>query len=505
MVHLGVGNFHRAHQCVFSEDALVAADAAGAEMWGYVGVGLMPSDVKMRDALRCQDGLYTLWERGVSSQHVRIIGCHSDITLAFEDPESVASVLSAPSTKLVTMTVTEKGYYIDLTSGDLLFEAWPVQSDISHLKAHAIGSLSPKTHLKTAHGYIVCASSRRMRSGHSGFTVLSCDNIQENGAKFQKAVLQMADAVDPAVKEWMEQNVTFPNSMVDRITPMTTDEMRCQLAKDFNIQDRWPVVCEHFLLWVVEDKFPYGRPSWERSESGKFILTDNVVPYELMKLRLLNAVHQALSYPASLLGYIFVHESMADERVSGFVRQYMRVAAKTCPDVQGLSKAEWIDTVIGRFMDPSIKDTIFRLTEDATNRLGVALAPCLHADAVHGKRPLNREDTELITLPLTCWMRCLLAESVGPFPAKNALNHDDKKGGLTVPAANLWNAVKNGQPATEVACVFLKLAFGEQVSRPEVGSVLTCQLRILQDEGVEALLGSVRKSRANTSCFSCFR
>merc|ERR1712048_272875 len=246
----------------------------------------------------------------------------------------------------------------------------------------------------------------------------------------------------------------FPNSMVDRITPATTQELKDQIATEKKIQDLCPVCCEDFLLWVVEDKFPYGRPPWEQANPKDCILTDNVVPYELLKLRLLNAVHQALSYPASLLGHSFVHDSMADSRVSEFLEQYMNAAAKTCKDVQGLSKPVWIKTVIDRFSNPAIKDTILRLTEDATNRIGVALAPCLHDDAMLGKS-LSTADLEAIMLPVTCWVRCLLGDSVGEFPEAAILNNDDNMEKVKAPATKLWDAVKRGDNAHGFAVEFL--------------------------------------------------
>jgi len=499
---IGVGNFHRAHQCVFLDDAMAQP---GGEAWGYTGLGLMPFDSKLRDAMVAQDTMYTLWEKGVTSSHVRVMGCHQKFILAPEDPEAAVAALASPITKVATMTVTEKGYFINFITGDLLIDAGPVKEDLATLKSVGSGKLGWGKCLKTAAGYLVCASARRMASGGPGFTVLSCDNVQENGEKAEKAVLQMAKAVDPAVAEWMHKNVTFPNSMVDRITPATTEEFKAQLASEKKIQDNWPVVCEDFLLWVVEDKFPYGRPAWEKSTSGKCILTKDVVPYELLKLRLLNAVHQALSYPASLLGHKLVHDSMADKRVAKFLEQYMGAAAKTCKDVQGLDKKEWIKTVIGRFSNPAIKDTILRLTEDATNRIGVALAPCLHKDAMLG-RSLSKRDLEAIVLPVSCWVRCLLGDSVGPFPEAATLNKDDNMAKVKAPAEKLWAAVKNdAADSQEKALDFLRTAFTEQAARTETASILVDQVKTLQSGGVEAAMASVGASGGGEiSCFSCF-
>jgi len=256
-------------------------------------------------------------------------------------------------------------------------------------------------------------------------------------------------------------------------------------------------------LWVVEDKFPFGRPPWEKANKEKCILTDNVVPYELLKLRLLNAVHQALSYPASLLGHCYVHDSMNDARVSKFLEQYMTAAAKTCKDVQGLSKTGWIKTVIERFSNPNIKDTILRLTEDATNRIGVALAPCLHPDAVNGKS-LSNADLEAIMLPVSCWVKCLLGSSVdSDFPAAAKLNKDDNEAKVKPSAEKLWSAVsRKDSAASLMAHVFLQTAFTAQAARPETASILVKQVEVLQSGNVEKALSMISVGSGDTTCCS---
>jgi len=335
-----------------------------------------------------------------------------------------------------------------------------------------------------------------------GFAVLSCDNVQENGCKAKGAVLQMAEAVDEKVAAWIKENVTFPNSMVDRITPATTDEVRAELTAKHGIVDGWPVVSESFLLWVVEDKFPQGRPSWEKSKNGQCLFVEDVVPYELMKLRLLNAVHQALSYPASLLGHELVHDAMADTRVSEFLKTYMAAAGKTVPPVKGLAKNKWCQTVIERFSNPAIRDTIFRLNEDATNRIAVALAPCLAADAVGPNKSLSDADMFAVLLPVACWLRCLLkdeSDGAGAMPAAAKLNRDDKGEVVSGPAMAAWKAAKadDMEAAQDAAAKFLVAAFGAAPagpSRPEVAKALVEQLKLLQGPGgVVAALDGVRK------------
>jgi len=482
IVHIGVGNFHRAHQCVFVEDSL---ELPGQESWAYRGVGLMPSDVKMRDVLKEQDMMYALWQRGTDAEEVRVIGCHQEFYLATEDSEAILGLLSAAETKIVTLTVTEKGYFVNFATGKLDTASPAVASDIEALKAG-------KATLKTAAGFLVATAARR-RSGAGAFAILSCDNLQENGSKTRMAVLEMAGAVDKELAAWISENVTFPNSMVDRITPATTEEAKAELKSKYGLDDAWPVVCEKFLLWVVEDKFPRGRPAWDKSASGKCIFVEDVLPYELMKLRLLNGVHQALSYPAALLGHALVHEALADARISGFLKVYMAAAGRTVPPVEGLGKEEWCRSVLDRFGNPAVRDTIFRLNEDATNRMAVSLAPCLEEDAVSDGPPLSRMEVEALVLPVSCWVRQLVGADT-KLAEKSlkeeipALNRDDKSGAVRGPALAAWAAEGSAQ---EAAASFLETAFGAKAARPEVTKVLADQLQILKDKGVEALLHTV--------------
>jgi len=478
MVHMGVGNFHRAHQCVFLDDAL---SLPGQASWGYRGIGLMPGDAQMRDNLKEQDMLYTLWQKGVSSSEVRVIGCHSDFILAPNEPESAVQMLSDASTKIVTLTVTEKGYFVNFSTGKLDTDSPIVTSDIATLK-------EGKSGLKTAAGFLVAASASRKAKGTPGFVVLSCDNVQENGCKARAAVLAMAAEVDAALESWISANVQFPNSMVDRITPATTQEQKDELKEAYAIVDKCPVVCESFLLWVVEDKFPHGRPSWEKSPNGRCIFVDDVVPYELMKLRLLNAVHQALSYPAMLLGYELVHDAMADANISDFLKAYMAAAGTTVPPVKGLDKDEWNTTVIERFSNPAIRDTIYRLNEDATNRIAVALAPCLEEDAVPPGRPLAEVEASAVLLPVACWIRCLVGDSAGALPSAAKLNRDVKSDTVRGPAEAAWKAAGSSPEGVTEALKFLSAAFGEKVARKTVAESLERQLSVLKIWGIEAAL-----------------
>ena len=471
IVHIGVGNFHRAHQCAFVEDAL---ELPGHESWGYAGVGLMPGDVRMRDVLKEQDMMFTLWQRGTDTEQVRVIGCYREYYLATEDSEEIIVRLSSAQTKIVTLTITVKGYFVNFATGKLDTASPFVTSDLEALKAG-------KTNLKTAAGFLVAAAAHR-RSGAGAFAVLSCDNLAENGKKTRMAVLEMARAVDKGLATWISENVSFPNSMVDCVTPATTEEVKAELKSKYGLDDAWPVVSEQFLLWVVEDKFPMGRPAWDKSTSGQCLFVEDILPYELMKRRLLLGAHQALAYPAALLGYALVHEAVADARVSGFLRVYMAAAGRTVPPVQGLGKEDWCEAILERFRNPANPDTIVRLSEDATNRMAVYLAPCLEEDAIQDGPPLSRFDVEALVLPVSCWVVQLVrADSKIP-----ELNLDEKSGVVRDPALAAWAADEGS--AEEAAAAFLDAAFGAKAARSEVARVLADQLQILKDKGIEALL-----------------
>ncbi|HEX6506509.1 MAG TPA: mannitol dehydrogenase family protein, partial [Chloroflexota bacterium] len=317
VVHLGVGGFHRAHQAVYLDDLA----AIGSE-WGERGVGLLPQDRRMAEALVPQQGLYTVVARSAESDHARIIGTMLDYLFAPEQPETVLGALTDASTRLVTMTITEGGYNVNERTGRFDAANEAVQTDLQHPR-------SPTT----VWGYLAEALDRRRQAGIPPFTLLSCDNVQGNGHITQTALVSFARLRDDALAGWIEQHVAFPNSMVDRITPQTTDADRELVAREFGIADRWPVVTEPFRQWVVEDVFTDGRPDLE--EVGAQMVTD-VHPYETMKLRLLNASHSSMGYLGYVVGYRTIDAVMADPLFRSFIERQMRdEVASLLPPVPG--------------------------------------------------------------------------------------------------------------------------------------------------------------------------
>ncbi|HEY9263284.1 MAG TPA: mannitol dehydrogenase family protein [Mycobacterium sp.] len=351
IVHFGVGGFHRAHQAMYIDKLL---EGGLAQDWGICGVGVMPADRRMQTALDAQDGLYTLILKNADgSRDVRVIGSILEFRYAPDDPEAVIELLAAPTTRIVSMTITEGGYQIENATDLSVF------------------------------GLVTEALSRRRERGITSPTIVSCDNIEGNGDVARRAFTGYADKVHPGLSEWMTEHTKFPNSMVDRITPVTTAEVISKLADDFDVEDQWPVVAEPFTAWVLEDDFADGRPPLE--EVGVLMVAD-VTPYELMKLRLLNASHQGLCYFAYLAGYRLVHEAAGDPLLADFLLAYMdSEATPTLKPVPGIDLSDYKRTLIERFANPGVRDTIARLCADSSDRIPKWLLPVIRANLDTGE------------------------------------------------------------------------------------------------------------------------
>lgn len=362
IVHFGVGGFHRAHQAV-AVDALM--NAGLAHDWGIVGVGVLPADATMRDDLARQDHLYTLVERdGDGASRARVIGSVLDMLHVPDDPEAVLALLSDPQIRIVSLTVTEGGYNTDVTTGEFLLSTPAIAADL------APGTDAPRT----VFGLVVEALARRRAAGTPPFTVLSCDNIPENGKVAANAFLTFAEARDPVLAEWIREHVTFPSTMVDRITPALADQDLAYVEETFGIADARPVMCEPFFQWVIEDDFVSGRPPFERS--GAQMVAD-VEPYEFMKLRLLNVSYVGIAHIGFLRGYRLAYESAQDPLVAAFVRRYMDEATPSLPSVPGIDLDAYKDQLIHRFANEYLRDTLARLCMEASDRLPTWLVPAL--------------------------------------------------------------------------------------------------------------------------------
>ena len=352
IVHFGVGGFHRAHQAMYVDRLL---EKGLAHDWGICGVGVMPADRRMADVLAAQDGLYTLLQENPDgSCDARVIGSIVDYRYAPDDPESVIELLAAPSTRIVSLTITEGGYNIDSLDNEGV----------------------------SVFGLVSEALARRRERGIASPTIVSSDNIEGNGEVARQAFTTYSDRVHPGLAEWISAHTRFPNSMVDRITPVTTPEVIAALESEFGVEDQWPVAAEPFTSWVLEDDFSDGRPPLEDVD---VLLVDDVTPYELMKLRLLNASHQSLCYFAYLSGYRLVHDAAGDPLFAEFLREYMdSEATPTLKPVPGIDLPDYKRTLIERFANPGVRDTIARLCAGSSDRIPKWLLPVIRENLKTG-------------------------------------------------------------------------------------------------------------------------
>ena len=369
IVHFGVGGFHRAHQAMYLDRLMTEGRALD---WAICGVGVLPGDRRMRDALNAQDGLYTLVVKAPDGTlSPRVIGSIKEYLYAPDDPEAVVEKMAGEQVRIVSLTMTEGGYNLKAATGEFDRDNAVVMAD-----------LAPAAVPTTAFALIVEALARRRARGVPAFTIMSCDNIQGNGHAARRAFVTFATLRDPELGAWVDREVQFPNSMVDRITPVTTDDDRAEVSERFGVADAWPVVCEPFTQWVLEDTFTLGRPPFE--DAGVQVVSD-VEPYELMKLRLLNAGHQALCYFGYLAGYRLVHDAAQDPLFAGFLLAYMdREATPTLEPVPGIDLAEYQHQLIDRFSNAQVKDTIARLCAESSDRIPKWLLPVIRHNLASG-------------------------------------------------------------------------------------------------------------------------
>jgi fructuronate reductase/mannitol 2-dehydrogenase len=396
IVHLGLGNFHRAHMARYTHELMERRP--DALEWGIIGAGLLPADRQRCEDLAEQDGLYTLVERSDAEESVSAIGSLAGIVYAGESSAALLDAIDAEGIRIVSLTVSENGYCLDrstkrLDPGNLL-----VRQD-----------LAEPGRPRSAIGVIVEALRRRRDAERTPFTSLSCDNIEHNGKVLRDAVLSLAALRDPALAAWIEEGAAFPSGMVDRITPVTTPADIAALEARHGIRDRAPVFSETFSQWVIEDRFPSGRPPWE--EVGVEFVAD-VSPYEAMKLRLLNTSHLAVAGLGRLAGYAYVHDCLRDPDIRAYMAALMeRETGPTVPPIPGVDLGAYQRTLLERFGNPAIRDTVDRINTDAP--LNLLLDPI---------RDRVREGSglELLALALAAWLRRVRGEDEGGRPIQVA-------------------------------------------------------------------------------------
>ena len=448
VVHLGVGSFHRAHQAVYFDDLA----RLGSTRWGITGVGLRSP--RLQQALAPQDHLYTVLEQGADGARARVVGALRRYLHAPQQPAGVLAALARRRTALVTLTLTGDGYPVDPASGEVTGR--DLQHDLEH-----------PDDPQTAFGFLVAALAQRRRQGGPPLTVLSCDNRADAAAASRAAVLTLADRRGDGLVAWVEQHVSFPDAMVDRITPATDDEHRRVLADAFGVRDRWPVVTEPFSQWVVQDAFAGPRPPLD--QVGVQLVAD-VGPHQRAKTRLLNGSHCALGFLGVLAGYRDTGEAMADPLLRTYLAALMaEEVAPLLPPVPGLDLPGYQQTLLTRFANPVLVDPLTRLAGRASTKVPAYLLPSLREAADSG-RPY-----ELLALAVAAWLHALrqpgglgLADARGP--ELQALAAD---GGA------------DPRPVLGVADVF-----GDLGHRALVGRTLRRQLATLAEQGWRAAVSS---------------
>lgn len=459
IVHVGPGHFHRAHQARYLDDLLALGGSTG---WGICAAGTRPESRAFVAALAPQDFLYTLSEKAADgTQDSRVIGSIVDAVVTADDPEAVIERVASPETRILTLTITEGGYEIDQSTGAFQPDAPLVAADLVADRPNG-----------TVFGIVLQAMARRRERGLPGITVLSCDNVEDNGRVARESFLGFARLKDPQTAEWMERHLTFPSSMVDRVTPGTVEADRAHVRGELGYEDAWPVTCEPFRQWVVEDDFASGRPALE--EVGVEMVAD-VRPYEVMKLRLANGTHQALCYAGHLLGLEYVHEAIGDPEVDALLRHYATAEAiPTLTPIEGTDHADYARTVRERFGNPQIRDPLSRICADTSDRIPKFLLPVAHERLEAGG------EVRACAAVVALWARYAAGTDEQGDPIEVI---DPRRDAITAAA----------KAARRDPSAFLadRSLFGDLVDRPDFVEPFTSTLASLYEQGTRATLHSL--------------
>lgn len=456
IVHFGVGGFHRAHMAMVLDDLMTAG---AAEDWGIIGAGVLPHDVRMRDALAAQDHLYSLTlKHPDGTRERRVIGSIIDYRYGPDDPQALVDLLGDPRIRIVSLTVTEGGYNVNPVTGEFICEDPMIVADVAALSSGELPS--------TVFGYVIEALRRRRDAGVPPFTVQSCDNISENGHVAKKMFGAFARLVDPGLADWIDAHVAFPNAMVDRITPATTDEDRSDLRERSGVDDAWPVVAEPFFQWVLEDRFTSGRPPYQLAGVQ---VVDDVRPYEHMKLRLLNSGHQGLAYFGLLAGYTYAHEAMKNPDIASYLRRYMdEEGTPSLEPLPGIDLDGYKDSLIERFSNPEIRDTLARLGAESSDRIPKWLVPVIIDNLASGA-PIE------------------VAAAICASWARYAEGTDEDGGAFTIVDryASQLQSVAASQAADPLAFVRQEQFFGSLAEEPRFTEHYLSALRCLHERGAK--------------------
>ena len=454
IVHIGLGNFHRAHQAVYLDRLF----NKGRDLdWAITGSGVQAADGRMCDALTAQDFLSTVVEQEAASSSARITG----VMTGFVPPGNAAALverLAHPSTRIVSLTVTEGGYFIDPATGVFNPDAPEIRRDAANPDAPS-----------TAFGLIALGLAHRRQQGLKPFTVMCCDNVPHNGVVTRNAVTGLARLSNRDLAKWIEAEVAFPNAMVDRITPATTDRERKLLADTYGIEDRWPVFCEEFIQWVLEDKFCAGRPALE--EVGVQFVPD-VTPFEFMKIRILNGGHASIAYAGTLLDVHFVHDAMRHPLIDAFFAKIeQEEIVPTVPPVPGTNLQDYYRLIHRRFSNPKIGDTIPRLAFDGSNRQPKFIVPVI-ADRLKAGQGIAG-----LALESALWCR----HCVGTSASGKAITAGDPNG-------ERLKGVAEAARHNPMAWLDMADIYGEVGKSPKLREAFGSALKAVWDQGPQAAI-----------------
>jgi fructuronate reductase len=379
IVHLGIGNFHRAHQALYTEEAMLARGGN----WGICGVTLQ-GDVSKRDALMSQDGLYGVVERGPDGVRVTVARALREVLAMPFDRARLFELLVDARVRIVSLTVTEKGYCRDAKTGDADFSNEGVMRDLANAREPS-----------TVPGILTAALKARRDAGILPFTVLSCDNLSHNGAALKQVVASFAARLDQQLAAWIEADVAFPSTMVDRIVPATTDAEREAVREALGVIDETPVPCEPFRQWVIEDRFPGGRPAWETAGAQ---LVEDVGPFEIAKLRMLNATHSTLAYLSMLAGFETISDAVSHPLLRQLIHAMMTYEIAPTLDIPAsFDLLAYRDALLDRYANPALKHRCAQIAMDGSQKMPPRILSTIGARLDAG------EPFERLALAVAAW------------------------------------------------------------------------------------------------------
>ncbi len=454
IVHLGIGAFHRAHQAAVTEAAVLA----GGGDWGIIAASLRSPDT--RDALMPQDGLYTLAVRDASGERLQVIGVIRDVLVGPEDPGRLVAAMADPAIRIVSLTVTEKGYCHDPATGTLDERHPDIVHDLAHPEAP-----------RSAPGYIIAALRRRRMAGVAPFTVLCCDNLPSNGRTVHRVLTRMAEVIDPDFGRFVASEVSCPSTMVDRIVPATSDEDRARVSASLGLADAWPVMTEPFTQWVIEDRFPLGRPRWE---AGGAQFVSDVAPFELMKLRMLNGAHSSLAYLGTLAGLSYVADAATDPAFVRFLSGLWGEIAPTLPSGAGLAPSDYAANLLDRFRNPALKHRLIQIAMDGSQKVPQRLLGTLR------QRSATGQSWSHLAFAVAGFLRFM----TGSGEKGEALDIRD-------PMAAVFAAATKGDNQTARALLGLAAVFGDLAADEAVSGAICAAFERINRLGVRAAMAEL--------------